>query len=146
MISKTDIENTLIILNAKHAISTNHIETLMYAKLALLELCGWIELSMDDLIRRCAAHNLSKNGNIKHIEDVVIKYNYGFEYKKHFRNMLCSLIGLITFEKIELKADQQKLQNLKSALGNLKEPRNKEAHTFTAVSYTHLTLPSMCSV
>ena len=36
-------------------------EALFCSKLAILELCGWIEESMDDMVRRCATEALERS-------------------------------------------------------------------------------------
>ena len=54
---------------------------LYYAKLAIIELCGWIEESQDDIVRRCAKKNLKEIANIKTVEST-IKTNYGFQYDR----------------------------------------------------------------
>lgn len=128
MLSKSEIESNLDAIESKYD-AANGVEALLYSKLALLELCGWIEMGMDDLMKRCADHSLTEPRNVAVI-DKVIKDTYGFSYDKHFRKMLCLLIGLVNFEKIELNANQQKILNFKSTLGNLKGPRDSEAHTF----------------
>lgn len=133
MIIKTEIEQNLNLIEAKFSAAAD-VEALLYAKMALLELCGWIEISMDDLVRRCANHTLKTDRYKNFIEDPIIKNNYGFEYKKHFRFMICNIVGLMNFEKIERNFDDAKLARFKGALGGLKLPRDSEAHTFVVAN------------
>lgn len=103
--------------------------SLFYSKLAVLELCGWIEESMDDVILRCASRHLAEDSNRKKIREDVVKRTYGFEYENHFRKMLIQLVGLIEVERIESSVDQVKKDQLKATLGALKASRDGEAHT-----------------
>lgn len=129
MITKSTINNNLISLNAKYKRTRSNMESLFYSKLAVLELCGWIEESMDDVILRCARRHLQKTENIDFTQNNIIKLTYGFDYKKHFRKMLIQMMGLINVERIESKVDPLIRNNLLSTLGNLKTSRNCVAHT-----------------
>jgi reactive intermediate/imine deaminase len=105
-------------------------KTSSYSKLALIELCGWIEETMDDIVLRCAKRCLKSEANKKFI-DKTISGTHSFEYEP-FRKMLMMVIGLATLEKIEEKLENTgKISALKSALGNLKDSRNRAAHTHT---------------
>lgn len=96
------------------------IKKIFYSKLALIELCGWIEETMDDIVLRCAKRCLKSPANQKFIKDVIIKPNYNFQYEA-FRKMLMIVIGLATLEKIEKKLEKTvKFSALKGYLGNLK--------------------------
>lgn len=104
-------------------------EKLYYSKLAMLELCGWIEESMDDIVEKCAHRVLKKSSNKTYVAKNIIRPTYGFEYEKHFRKMLMSVIGLKLIEKLENKVDAVKHTIFTAELNNLKAARNKEAHT-----------------
>lgn len=84
---------------------------------------------MDNLVQKCANRVLKQQNNKDYIAKSIIKPTYGFEYEKHFKKMLISVVGLMTIEKVEAKVDPVKYARLKSALGNLKIARDKEAHT-----------------
>jgi len=104
-------------------------EGLFYSKLALLELCGWIEESMDDIVMRCCIRCVRDERNRKFIRKQVVERTYGFEYDKHFRKMLISMIGVIGVERLERKIPPQTLAQLKATLHALELARNPEAHT-----------------
>ncbi|HZX36028.1 MAG TPA: hypothetical protein VFF54_06005 [Thermodesulfobacteriota bacterium] len=107
---------------------------LFYSKLAILELCGWIEESMDDIIREYAKKYLKEQSNINSINDTIRKTS-GFDYNEHFREkMLIRLIGLINIEKLETNLDQKILEQMKAALTYLREYRDKEAHTYINIA------------
>jgi len=142
MIAKTSIFRNLTRLDNLYNKSGSTKQSLFLSKLAILELCGWIEESMDDIIRRCATRNLRDASNSKYVEESIIKKTYGFEYERHFREMLISLIGFIYVEKLERKVDKTKFQNLKPALGALKTYRDVEAHTHIKGVTKRLDAPS----
>lgn len=129
MIARYYIESNLKQLDRLYNIAGTQKKELYYSKLAMLELCGWIEESMDDVVQRCANRVLKVRANKTYITNNVIKPTYGFEYEKHFKKMLISVVGLMSVEKVEAKVDRQKYERFKSALGSLKVARNREAHT-----------------
>lgn len=129
MIAKSYILTNLKALDWRYKRSTSSKELLFFSKLAILELCGWIEESMDDIIRKCAKRHLRKQSNQKYVEIEIIKRNYGFDYQRHFRNMLVRMVGLISVERIERRVDQTKRSNLEATLSVLKTIRDSEAHT-----------------
>jgi hypothetical protein len=54
MIAKTYILNNLSTIEKLYNDSSSIKNSLFYSKLAILELCGWTEESMDDIIKKCA--------------------------------------------------------------------------------------------
>jgi len=129
MITKSSILANLKSLDWRYKRSASNKGSLFFSKLAILELCGWIEESMDDIIRTCARRCLKEQSNQEHVENVIIWRNYGFDYQKHFRNMLVQLVGLIAVERIERSVDPNKRNNLEVTLSTLKTVRDSEAHT-----------------
>jgi len=143
MISRSYIYKNLKSMDVLYIHSNSIKKGLFYSKLALLELCGWIEESMDDIIRRCAHKNLKINRNLRMIENVIIKRTSGFEYNQHFRQMLVKTIGLINLEKLEKKFDPVKFQLLEITLESLKRARNNEAHTHIKGTTRRIDAPSV---
>jgi hypothetical protein len=143
MIGKTSITENLSILEKSYTKATSTKKTLFYSKLALLELCGWIEESMDDIVRRCANRNLRDSRNRSYVEKEIIKRVHGFDYHNHFRTMLMKIIGLIKLERVERRINQNKLQLMQSALHTLKERRKHEAHTHLKGTTRTLDAPSL---
>lgn len=129
MIAKSYILENISQLETLYAKSTSGKRPLYYSKLAIIELCGWIEESMDDIIKRCAVRKLSALSNRTYVNDVIVKKTYGFDYDQHFRTMLGRLIGLVNVEKLENRINQTTLLQFKATLGNLKVMRDAEAHT-----------------
>ena len=96
-----------------------------YAKLALLELSGWIEESMDEMVKK---YSLKKRVSHAYIDNL-IKKNYSFDYQKNFREMLVKLLGLKNLEILEKKVQKNKKDELESSLALLKPMRDNHAHT-----------------
>ena len=144
MIGKTSILQNLNILERLYNNPKSHkIMALFYSKLAILELCGWIEESMDDIVRCCANRKLRETQNRNFVTKTIIKGVHGFDYRDHFRFMLMQIVGLITIERIEKRIDQKKLQIMQAALSSLKEYRNIEAHTHLKGTTRRLDAPSV---
>lgn len=102
-----------------------------YAKLAILELCGWIEAEMDALLQRCSGRCITDTANIQNINKRIQRC-YGFGYPEDFRPLLTLMIGLSRLEQIEKDFDMGGgLSRLRSILGKLRSSRNTHAHTYT---------------
>jgi hypothetical protein len=131
MIAKSYIKSTLKELDRLYNDSTSQKKAIYYSKLAVLELCGWIEESLDDILLRHGNRNLIKPENKLFCKDKIIKGNYGFQYNDNIRPMLLKLLGLINLEKTEIELEKTaQITLLKTNLGNLKLVRNEAAHTY----------------
>ena len=100
----------------------------LLSKLALIELCGWLEEWMDESIREI---NLSTLNDVAWVESNIIKRNHGFRYDKHFRSMLCSVLGehrIRTFEDIFEQNHPGDLELIRNTLERLWDLRCKLAH------------------
>lgn len=128
MIARTYIERNLKVLTKSFNSAPSALLTVLYAKLVIVEVGGWVELSMDDLAKR-AAKNLKEPANTKE-RDLIIKKNYGFDYDINFRGMLIKMIGLVGVEALEKRLDLAAHQKMKAALSNLKTVRNQVSHTY----------------
>jgi hypothetical protein len=109
----------------------------LYLKLALLELCGWLEEIQDQALRQLASYWLT---NCSADFERQIKGNYGFSYTKHFRELLGSLIGYKGVERVERRLEQHSdplkariFLQMKNDLDNSISPRNTHAHTFAGL-------------
>jgi len=131
MISRTYIQANLRTLDHSYRKTSNSKHAYYFSKLAILELCGWIEMSMDDVIQRHCDRKISDSVNDKYVEREVIRKTYGFDYDKHFRQMLIKLTGIVTVEKIEKSIDVTVHALFKSQLTSLNTVRNSLAHTYT---------------
>ena len=111
-----------------------------YAKLALLEYCGWLEETFDDVVRNSIRGQLTTQP-FQQMFDAIILNTSGFQYQKHFRPMLVRAIGIVSVEKLELQISQNgELDILKSQLEAVLYSRNDAAHTW--IQDTTLTYPA----
>jgi len=130
MIARSYIKSTLEELDKLYNQASSQKKAIYFSKLALMELCGWIEESLDNIVIMHANRNLKDPHNKSYCKDSIVKPNYGFEYKKNIRPMLISLIGLIEVEKLESELEKTaQITLLKGYLGNIKDSRNSAAHT-----------------
>ena len=104
-----------------------------YSKLALLELCGWLEAVQDEIVLSYGQSRLTEEKNLKFLEKTIVGKTFGFDYKSQFRFMLIKVIGLTKVETIEneLKTEGT-FPILVSQLGSLYSLRNRAAHTTIA--------------
>ena len=120
----------------------------MYAKLAVLEACGWIEECNDKIFRDFKTTYLTEKINLDFYEEQIKKTN-GFKYESYFRARLVQpLIGVVLTEKIEKKihADSVKLaihKKMLFAIEQLNPLRNDSAHTHTTSSTMSIIAPSL---
>lgn len=143
MITKGYIDSTLRALDAAYRTAATPDDAQRYAKLAIIELCGWIEESMDGVIFRCSKRHLKDPANQTYCEGKIIRNTWGFDYDPHFRFMLMRLVGLINVEKLEQQVDQPKYVLMTAALTFLKALRDVEAHTHLKGTTRTLTAPSV---
>jgi len=143
MISKTNIQQNLFNIRSLYNSEPSLKRSLFYSKLALLELCGWIEESMDEIIIRCARRYLKSYDNLSIAKSEIVKKTYGFNYKIHFRKMLMKTIGIINLERLEKSYNQSNFSLLKSNLDSLKTCRDSEAHTHIKGTTHRIDSPSV---
>jgi hypothetical protein len=129
MIAKTYILANLKALDYSYRHARTAKEAQFFAKLAILELCGWIEESMDDIVLRCGRKHLKQTSNQNYCAKQVVQRTFGFDYHKNFRFMLIRVLGLIVVERVENEINAAIHQRLVSALSTLKQQRDREAHT-----------------
>lgn len=131
---KAEIDITLGKLITLYDSSTDVDQPLYYSKIALLELSGWAEISMDTIIRNYCDSKLAKKENKATIYKKV-EHNSSFLYK-NFRELLISSIGIISTEIIESKTTSSKFCKMTTALSNLYKRRNDFAHTYIGFPIT----------
>lgn len=132
MISKQPIEDLLKELQKLYDNPADPIHKDYYAKLALLELCGWLEVVLDEISLSYAKSKLIEKKNIDHLENDIVGKTYGCDYK-HFRIMLINIIGITDVEKLETNLTNVGVfQILVSQLGSLWSLRKPAAHTTIA--------------
>ena len=133
MIAKQPIDDLLKELQNLYDNPTVPVHKDYYSKLALLELCGWLEIVIDDITLTYARTKLVEAKNIEMLEKEIVGKTYGCDYKAHFRPMLMKIIGLTNVEKFENNLTHLGVfQILVAQLGSLSTLRNPAAHTSIA--------------
>jgi len=133
MTAKAPIETLIRELESLYdaPVAPNHKD--FYSKLALIEICGWLEISMDEIIKTYSTNKLIAQSYKDEVEQKVIDKTYGCDYKDHFRPMLIRLVGLKGVETLESELKTQAVfQILVSQLGSLWTLRCQVAHTSIA--------------
>jgi hypothetical protein len=143
MVAKSSILANLQMLNRSYRKAASLKRAQFYSKLALLELCGWIEESMDDVILRCAIRHLKESRNRDYCAKEIVRRTYGFDYERNFRFMLIGLLGLVNIEKLERQVNPQVYSKMTAALSNLKKQRDAEAHTHLKGTTRTINSPSI---
>lgn len=146
MVSVDKIEDTLKWLEKCYDNSKDTYikESRIYSKMAVLELSGWVEESMDGIILNLADKKLDSKNARRRLEKIILNVN-GFTYEKHFLKMLRKSIGIINEESIKKqiydRADGT-LNKFKTALDKLYNKRNPLAHTFSQEQQQRFDSPS----
>lgn len=103
MIHTKRIETTLHYLDSAYqsAMSCPDVHRpVIYAKLAILEYCGWIEESFDEIARNCVRSKLRTRNQRRILEDK-INGTHGFSYNNNARSLLAHALGTIKLTEIE---------------------------------------------
>lgn len=129
------IEDTLSVLDAWYnEPSVGSDRPKLISKLALLELCGWIEEVFDEMMRNIDAQTL---GDEQWVNEKLIDRTSGFKYDTHLRAMIVELIGEVFARRIEEQMDatgKGDLERMKSMLGELWKKRCSFAHADVAAN------------
>ena len=136
MIDSKRIKSTLKFLDIEyntHLLHSKNSEIpVLYAKMALLEYCGWLEQTFDEIARNCIQRKPRTSAPQKLLEEK-IKTTYGLRYSQNVRPLLAYGLGVLRLSEVEKKLDATgDLTLLKSHLGTISKKRNEAAHTFIA--------------
>ena len=103
----------------------------MFSKLAVIEYCGWLEETFDEIARKGARSKL-KTKSFRQGFEKQIKGTTGFVYKDSSRKLICSAIGIAKLLEVE-KAMKKNgdLERLQSYLSEMNSQRRRAAHTST---------------
>ena len=143
MVTKSYIQRNLRRINRLYNVPCSPEEALLLSKLATLELCGWIEVSMDDIVIRMAKRLLSDPVDRATYESEFVNRVHGFDYQIHFRRLLMGLIGLQGVVLMEGGVDPSLFAPMRGALSSLKPLRDSHAHTYLKGSTLKLDAPSV---
>lgn len=103
------------------------------SKFATLELCGWLETRIDEMMEKVGEQY---GLEVTWVKSNVTKRISGFTYPDHIRKMLVSIVGEVGLRKVESALEGEfpgALQFLTSELAILTKARNHFAHTDSAV-------------
>lgn len=143
MVTKTYIADNLRQIERLYNSSPSVQKGLFYSKLAVIELCGWIEMSMDDIVLRLAAKCLRKEKNRKYIQKVIVTRTHGFDYETNFLPMVMAIVGQRGIERMTSRVDDTLILPLRGALSALKTARNKLAHQYIKGTTLVIDAPSV---
>lgn len=143
MVTKTYIADNLRQIERLYNSSPSVQKGLFYSKLAVIELCGWIEMSMDDIVLRLAARQLRETKNRTYIEKDIVKRTYGFDYEQHFLPMVEAVVGRHGIERMNSRLDSSLIVPLTGALAALKTARNQLAHQYIKGTTLVIDAPSV---
>jgi len=100
----------------------------LLSKLAILELCGWLEGEFDRLALLADTGRLN---DPEWVKKTLISKTYGFQYDTHWRQMFTRLVGEVFVRRVEAEMESNfpgDLARLKSLLGSLWKVRCDFAH------------------
>lgn len=110
---------------------------ILYSKLALLELSGWIEQGFDIILKNYMTAHIS-SPYIQYGEKAVINKNNSFKWDANVRTMFRNILGLKNLEYLEYYIENQLagVSIMKSTFDTIIDERNKAAHTYTPIALT----------
>lgn len=135
MIDYISIQSTLNKLDSEYNASTDLQMPILYSKLAVLELCGWIETNINGMLFEYIDTHVIDPVCITKIKKIIDK-NYGFHYERNLFPLLCSVLGINNLENVIDKISLVDFQNLQSITEVYTLERNKAAHTDTPLGTT----------
>lgn len=136
MLVKGYIEKNLKDLGSLYDRAESQRKAAYYSKLAVIELCGWIEESVDDIFKRIAKNELRVKSNYDDFISRVANV-YGFTYDSHIKKIIMFLAGIKGCELFEKRYNKNgNLEILKGMLSSLKGSRDGFAHTFIRKNLT----------
>lgn len=100
----------------------------LLSKLAILELCGWLEEEFDRIVLVAQTGRLNDADWVK--KNIILKTS-GFRYDDHLRQMLAKLFGEVLVRRIEKTMEAQfpgEIESLSAILGTLWKLRCDLAH------------------
>lgn len=145
MINRENIESRLKDLNRlyldAHARKVSFVEPLYFSKLAIMELCGWIEDFADEVVLEIVEERLVDPEVVSRFKDRSVKAVHGVHYERHFRRLLQATLGEVAVHEIECKMGEKR-EILEIELNNLSILRNALAHTYITETKQRIEAPS----
>lgn len=136
MINYNNIENVLVRLDNEFNLSLSDPDMpVFFSKLAVIELAGWLEDSIDDMLFEYLDNHLLDAQIITVVKNT-IKKNYGFKYEGNIQKICIAVVGANNWENIIDKLNDTDLNNLISITNTLSTSRNNAAHSSIVVTRT----------
>lgn len=130
MIKHTKIENSLNFLNTLYddlILSEDQTRAILISKLALLEFCGWLEETIDEIAINCISATIPKAIDRQRLQDK-IDHTTGFSYRS-MRELLTHALGVKKYNEVEKRLNKDgSLERLQSKLASLNKHRRDAAH------------------
>lgn len=146
MLNTKNISKILDILDQeynRHVTSPELEYQIMYSKLGILELSGWVEEQFDRIVLHFIPEKIQSHEICTILKDRIDR-TYGFSYDKHFRKLLIIAVGTVRLLKIEEELNKDgSLSQLRSELETLHKQRNSAAHTFIKDTILSFDAPSV---
>lgn len=143
MIAKTEIESTLKRLQNQYAATdASAKQRHLVSKLAILELSGWAEQSIEKMVLQDFNRRTRYSSAYKKQHSKRVKRNHGIETEAHFETLIMATIGYAGLGQLEKKCNQSKFKNLTAAMTNLHWSRCKLAHDYFRYSVGGIDAPS----
>ena len=111
--------------------TNSSLEAALYSKLAIIELSGWIEETIDIILKDYLIRTVNDHTIRNTIEQEIIQRVYGFKYKDYYRPLMERILGASRFQYITLKLEHTNARNsrLQNVLSELTKRRDQAAHT-----------------
>lgn len=135
VIDFTTIQTNLAHLDTEYAATTDMTMNILYSKLAVIEFCGWIEVSIDTLAKDYLSNSILDR-TLKGKVESFIDGHYGFDYERNVLPIICSAIGASNWENIIDICPVSDFGNFLNILKNYKKMRNSAAHTNVVIGVT----------
>ena len=128
MIDFSTIEFTLNDLESRYN-ATNEVVVQVYcSKLAVLEFGGWVEETIDGIVRQYISNKGISNKYLKDFIEKRISDTYGFKFDL-VSYLFCLTLGAKSWEKLIVELDNmQYLDQFKCILNDFTKKRNDAAH------------------
>lgn len=142
MIDQTKILQTLQRLDREFNKDISDPEMpIFFSKLAVMEFCGWIEMSYDIILQEYVDSHIVDQ-DYRNIIHGFIKKNHGFAYESNTFQTFAIVLGANTWENIlDVMSDKEKV-DFKNTLGEYSKERNNAAHTHIAGTTSTYKAPS----
>ena len=130
MIRHVKIEKSLNFLDTLYndlILSEDETKAILISKLALLEFCGWLEETIDEIAINCVRVTIPKASERKKLQEN-IDNTTGFSYKS-MRELLTHALGVKKYIEVEKRLNKDgSLERLQSKLASINRHRKDAAH------------------